>query len=114
MVKVFVFGVISGFLLHLNSFQVVSPVRTLQVDARVSELIDHQNGTSNSELVRQIFFKHEADSILATPLTPSFPHDSRIWAYTAFGRFSVASAYRIALQAKIKRNGDCRGSSNPR
>lgn len=28
-----------------SSFQIVSPVRIFQPDARVSELIDHQNGT---------------------------------------------------------------------
>lgn len=89
-------------------------MRILQPDSRVSKLIDYQNGTWKSELVRQIFFEHEADSILAIPLIPSFPHDSRIWAYTASGRFSVASAYRVALQVITQRKGDYGGSLDRR
>lgn len=66
------------------------------------------------ELVRQIFFEHEAISILAIPLSPSFPHDSRIWAYTASGQFFVASAYWVALHVISQRKRDCGESSDPR
>ncbi|KAK9996066.1 hypothetical protein SO802_020752 [Lithocarpus litseifolius] len=78
---------------------VVSPVRVLQPNARVSALIDHQNGAWNTELVRQIFLQHEADSILAIPLGPPFPRDSRVWAYTASGRFSV-ECFQLKLEAE--------------
>ena len=76
------------------------PVKVLQPNARVSELIDHQSEAWNLVLVRQIFFEHETDTILTIPLRPSLPPDSRVWAFTASGHFSVASAYRVALQAK--------------
>lgn len=65
-------------------------------------------------MVRKIFFEHEANSILAIPLSPSFPHDSRIWAYTSSGRFFVASAYRVALHVISQRKGDCGEGSDPR
>ena len=61
-----------------STFQVTSPVRVLHPQAWVLELIDNQMGAWNSVLVRQIFFEHDADSILSIPLSLSLPPDSRV------------------------------------
>lgn len=39
---------------------------------------------------------------LAIPFNSSLPPDTRIWAFTSSGHFSVASAYWVALTAKVE------------
>lgn len=66
-------------------------------------------------LVRLVFFEHEADSILAIPFSLSLPPDSRVWAFTAFRRFSLLVRNEVALQAKTEaqKNRGSGENSNP-
>ena len=43
-----------------------------------------------------MFLPHEANVILGIPLSPPFPRDSLIWAWTPKGMFTVNSAYKVA------------------
>ena len=38
----------------------------------------------------------EAQVILGIPISPRFPQDSRNWAWTPNGNFTVNSAYKVA------------------
>nr|XP_023923255.1 uncharacterized protein LOC112034669 [Quercus suber] len=55
-----------------------------------------------------MFFAHDAGAILSTPLSNRLPPNKIIWAANKNGRFSVRSAYRLAMEEFWKgRNGVC-------
>ncbi|KAK9993659.1 hypothetical protein SO802_023362 [Lithocarpus litseifolius] len=43
----------------------------------------------------------DVESILSIALSPTLPEDHLIWALTPSGKFTVKSAYRVALQDRI-------------
>ena len=42
----------------------------------------------------------DVDSVLSIALSPTLPEDRVIWALTSSGKFSVKSAYKVALQER--------------
>lgn len=45
--------------------------------------------------------------ILGIPISPQLPKDSKIWAWTKNGKFSVRSAYEVAVSLlKIERQSN--------
>nr|XP_023880097.1 uncharacterized protein LOC111992470 [Quercus suber] len=64
----------------------------------VSDLIDPVKRGWNADLVARTFLSHEAASVLSIPISPRLPDDSVIWGCTTNGRFSVRSAYGVALK----------------
>ena len=49
------------------------------------------------ELVRELFINFEAEIILSIPLSISMPLDRLVWATTPNGKFTVKSAYWLAM-----------------
>jgi hypothetical protein len=64
----------------------------------VSELINHENRTWREELVRYLFWQHDANCILGIKLVPRAQDDFMAWSGESNGIFSVRSAYRIGMQ----------------
>lgn len=85
-----------------STYKVISPPSLLGAEARVSELIDHDTSSWNSELIRDVFLLHEAEVILGLVLSSRLPEDRLVWAPSSNGRFSVRSAYMVAMEMKEK------------
>ncbi|KAL0348001.1 UNVERIFIED_CONTAM: hypothetical protein Sangu_1027900 [Sesamum angustifolium] len=63
----------------------------------VSDLNDPNTKGWNNSLVQSLFWPEEAASILAVPLSAIGGEDFFVWHHTANGRFSVRSAYHVAV-----------------
>lgn len=95
-----------------ETFKVMSPRRIIDGREHVSALIDREMGCWKSELIKDLFLPHEANSILAIPLTQMHVSDSIVWTATANGVFSVRSAYRVSRKALMKKEGgECSDNS---
>jgi len=88
---------------HLNSIQ--SPIRILNKDAKVSEIIDQNSRWWNIPLIEQIFPAETAEKICSLAISPGTVQDRLIWAYTANGIFTVRSAYHLELDRKARYQG---------
>ena len=79
-----------------NSFKVASP-RPPHTDSElVASLIDKDRRGWDVSKVRNTFIPQEAQIILGIPVSPRLPQDSRIWAWTPSGNFTINSAYKVA------------------
>ena len=83
---------------------------------RVEHLLDKDRGLWDIKKVRNTFLPFEAEAVLGIPMSLSLPNDSRIWAWSNNGRFTVKSAYEVALKVlcEAKGNdvhGECSNSS---
>jgi hypothetical protein len=65
----------------------------------VDELMDPINGGWDEQLVREIFWVEDAETILSIPIGVDAP-DWPAWHFDSKGMFSVKSAYKIAVQAR--------------
>lgn len=63
---------------------------------RVDELLDPSTGTWDEELVRDCFWKEDADLILSLPVHEGMD-DMIAWYYNSNGLFSVKSAYKVEI-----------------
>ena len=66
----------------------------------VNELIDSDNWSCRTELVRETFSRPDADAILNIPLRSSGGEDSFAWAHEPNGIYSVKSVYRSLVNKK--------------
>ena len=60
--------------------------------------------------MRRIFILADVQSILNIPLSSRLPHDRLVWAYTPKGRFTIRSAYKLAVTEFLAESTT--GSSN--
>lgn len=61
-----------------TTFQIISPLTILPIDAKVSALIDEENGVWKTSLIRELFLDREVESILS----PTLPTDKLVWTTT--------------------------------
>ena len=82
----------------------------------VETLLDRESGGLNISVVKNVFLPYEAEVILGILISPSFPEDALIWAWTKKGDFSVKSAYQVAYKwlAEDRGTGARSEESNPR
>ncbi|KAL4603074.1 hypothetical protein ACB092_10G099600 [Castanea dentata] len=80
-----------------STFRVLLPPTILPEDTKVSFLIDSNSGEWNVSLISQIFPPDDVACILGIPLSEHKPRDRIIWAYTPKGKFTVNSAYKVAM-----------------
>lgn len=95
-----------------NNFKIISPKGSDGELVKVAQLIEEETGMWKANLIKRIFLTHEADLILGIPLSPRLPEDSRIWAWSKNGNFTVRSAYGVALKVledanQAKARGAC-------
>ena len=87
-----------------SSHGVISPQLFLHEDTRVRELIDTEVKCWKSSVADFIFQLHEAEAIKSIPLSLLFPQDKLVWAETANGKFTIKSAYHLAMRIS---SSDC-------
>ena len=79
-----------------NNFKVVSPRCHLQGLDSVEQLINKELGLWDAALVKSTFLPLDSEAILSIPISPTFPDNSLVWAWTKNGNFTVRSAYGVA------------------
>lgn len=99
-----------------NSFKVGSPQPQNFEGKLVETLLDQESCGWDTNVVKSIFLPHEVEAILSIPISPSFPEDEVIWAWTKKGDLIVKSAYQVAYQWLAEAWGRGAGGeeSNPR
>lgn len=88
----------------------ISPLTPVQLDSKVSTLINHELGVWKSDLVEMLFLPHEASLILGIPLSTRMPPGNICWGITPNGNFSTKSAFKMIVA--MDNNGEA-GSSSP-
>ena len=71
----------------------------------MESLLDREKGTWDYEKVRNTFLPYEAKVVLGIPISPSLLDDSRILAWTSNGKFTMKSAYGVALNVLKEKKG---------
>ena len=72
----------------------------------VADLIDSNTTKGKNEVIDSLFLTHEVDLIKSIPLSATLPADKLVWAVTNNGKFTVGSAYRLAVSLfKPKNHG---------
>jgi hypothetical protein len=70
----------------------------------VSDLVDPSTKTWKEELVREIFYPPDAETVLQLKIPSVDGEDILAWHPERSGLFTVRSAYRLALERKMKDN----------
>ncbi|KAK9988041.1 hypothetical protein SO802_028280 [Lithocarpus litseifolius] len=83
------------WLLDKTNGLVISPLSQVAAETKVRSLIDQDQVRWNEEVVRNLFLLHEAESILAIPLSLRRPLDRIAWKHTPLGMFTTSSAYKL-------------------
>ncbi|XP_075650028.1 uncharacterized protein LOC142620554 [Castanea sativa] len=82
----------------LTTFRLASPRQFPHQDTRVSELIDHATTSCKFNILDALFLPHEAEMIKGIPISSRLPADKLIWVEASNGKFSVKSAYGLAMR----------------
>lgn len=93
-----------------SNSKVYYPIPELSEAAKVEELIDKENGGWKMELARRWFMPAEVQAITSIQLNPNIPEAVLFWWSTPSGKFSIKSAYYVAMN--MKRGVDGAESSN--
>ena len=83
---------------------VISPLPQVAAETKVSSLIDQDQVRWNEEVVRNLFLPHEANSILAIPLSLRRPPDRIAWKHTPSGLFTTSNAYKLIVSCESMSN----------
>ncbi|XP_035551149.1 uncharacterized protein LOC118349712 [Juglans regia] len=81
---------------------VQSEIKVLNPNAKVSELIEEQEGRWKEDVVANIFNKEEAKVICAIPVSRFGSADKLIWGPSKNGKFSVKSAYFVEQKKYVE------------
>ena len=79
----------------------------------VSDLLLPNSRRWNEQLIRMIFFPHDAEAILSLRLLPVEGEDLIAWHYEKAGIFSVRSAYRLGLREQYFASASGQSSAAP-
>ena len=81
-----------------TTYKVASPRQFLHHDTRVNELIDQNSASWKVHVLDALVFPYEAKVIKGIPISSHLSTDKLIWAETPNGKFSVKSAYEVAMR----------------
>ena len=76
----------------------------LSGDTIVADLIDSSTARWKNEVIDSLFIDHEADLIKSIPLSVVLLPDKLDWAEINNGKFTVGSAYKLAVTLFKSRN----------
>jgi hypothetical protein len=93
-----------------SSFAIQSPIRILDREATVNDLIDEETRWWNIPLIQEVFLKDEASIICSMPICPGRQRDRLAWVGTKNGDYSVKSAYHLANDMGEAEKGSCSDS----
>jgi hypothetical protein len=88
-----------------------SPIRNLDGEAKVCELIDQDLNWWNIPLIKEVFRKEEAEMICGMAICPGTQQDCMVWAGNKSGLFTVRSAYHLAKEVEKREVGGCSGNN---
>lgn len=83
-----------------SSFRIQTPVRLLDGNAKVKDLIDNNSKHLNLSLLKEIFSDSDYEIISRIPISLCNSSDRLAWRCTADGKFSVKSASNCPLCLK--------------
>ena len=63
----------------------------------VADLIDSSTARWKNEVIDSLFIDHEANLIKSIPLSSALSLNKLVWAKTNNGKFTVGSAYELAV-----------------
>jgi len=89
------------------TYEVQSPIRILDKEDTVAELIDPETKWWNISLIKSIFSEEEAKVITNIPLSPALSSDRLLWRGTKNGEFTVRSAYHLGREIQDQAGGQC-------
>ena len=58
------------------------------------------------EALQRTLMAKDIESVLSIALSPTLPEDCLSWALTSSGKFTVRSAYRLALEERAGHNAE--------
>ena len=98
-----------------STYKVASPRLFLHQDTKVNELIDQAITTWKKNVIDALFMPFEAELIKGIPISSRLPPDKIIWAEAPNGKFSVKSAYGVAVRlSKFGKHGASSDNSKMR
>ncbi|KAL0404143.1 UNVERIFIED_CONTAM: hypothetical protein Sradi_2055100 [Sesamum radiatum] len=91
--------IVGPWLPRLDTFQLIRRPASLLDSTKVSSLIttDHE---WDEGLIREEFYSAEAECILAIDIRGTEEQDELIWHFEEKNRFTVRSAYQVALRLR--------------
>lgn len=75
--------------------KIQSPIKILESNAKVQELIDSDTRTWRADMLKDIFSREEVDLIAQIPISLGNSSDTLIWRDTSNGQFAVKSGYHL-------------------
>lgn len=78
-----------------STFMIQTPIASLDVDAKVAELIDTDLKWWKESLLGTLFTSEEVDLIKSIPINIGGKDDKLVWHFSNNGLFSVKSAYHL-------------------
>ncbi|XP_042969022.1 uncharacterized protein LOC122301695 [Carya illinoinensis] len=90
-----------------STFKVQSPVRILNAEATVAELINPDIRKWNLNLIHAIFSKPEAKVISKMTISQCGSQDVQTWRCSENGKFTIRSAYHLQGTMEEGRKGQC-------
>ena len=81
----------------VSTHSVISSRMFLSANTTVADLIDSSTAKWKNEVIYSIFIAHEAELIKTIPLSATLLVDKLVWAETNNGKFTIGSAYKLAL-----------------
>jgi hypothetical protein len=95
----------------LSTHAVQTPVRILDFEAKVCDLIDSDTNWWNISLIKEIFREEEMELICGVAICPRSQKDKAVWAGNRSGLFTVRSAYHLAKELENREAGSCFGGN---
>ena len=90
------------------TYKVISTEKPNSSNALVCELINRGTGEWNIDKLNSWFLPEDREAILGIPLSSSNTNDRIVWAENRSGKFTVKSAYALALEEKAHNTeADC-------
>ena len=89
---------------RLSTYKVFTPEKQISKDALVCELINKVSNEWDIGLLCQWFLLEDRDAILGIPVSTTSTSDRLVWAENKCGKFTVKSAYTLALEEQKKSN----------
>lgn len=81
-----------------NTYKVLTPERPNSKNTLVCELINKATGEWNVDKIKSWFLPKDSEVIMSIPLSTNDTNDRLIWLENRSGKFTVKSAYALALE----------------
>lgn len=95
-----------------TTFRVRSPIKILDSNTLVENLIDHDTNTWNRQLINQIFIVEEDTTICNLPMSLFGVKNKATWWLAKNTTFSIKSAYALEVERERKNLGKTSNSKS--